>query len=171
MGKICFKCKKEKTLDSFYKHPQMKEGVLNKCKECCKKESIVQYNKNITNPSFMDKERLRGRKKDRSNQKQYPELKEKWISKFPEKRAAHLKSQHLKKPFQNAHGHHWSYNETDYKSVIWLTSKEHATSHRFINYDQERKMYRRFDNNILLDSKESHEIFIRDCIKKYSDDV
>jgi hypothetical protein len=41
--------------------------------------------------------------------------------------------------------------------------------HRFIVYDQERKMYRRFDNNELLDNKKSHEIFIKWCIENKED--
>ena len=42
-------------------------------------------------------------------------------------------------------------------------------AHRFIIYDQERFMYRRFDNNILLDTKENHEAFILECIQNQED--
>ena len=41
--KICKKCGKELPLDEFYKHPQMKDGHVNVCKECFLKRS-KQYN-------------------------------------------------------------------------------------------------------------------------------
>lgn len=37
--KQCFVCKNIKKLTEFYKHPDMPDGTVNKCKECNKKEN------------------------------------------------------------------------------------------------------------------------------------
>lgn len=57
--KVCFKCNILKTLSDFYKHKQMGDGHLNKCKACTKKdvhnhrednlEKIREYDRNRPN--------------------------------------------------------------------------------------------------------------------------
>lgn len=171
--KKCFKCGKSKQLTAFYKHAQMKDGYLNKCKECNKKDIKLNYEINMTKEGFVEKERKRGREKYR---RLYPNSGKgdtkrniRYAEKYPEKLYAKFASARLKKPFHSAEKHHWSYNEDHYTDVIWLIKKEHMKCHRFIVYDQEQMMYRRFDTNELLDSKLTHEIFIRDCIKNKED--
>lgn len=44
--KKCMKCGELKPLSAFYEHPQMKDGHLNKCKECTKKDVSNNYRKN-----------------------------------------------------------------------------------------------------------------------------
>lgn len=43
MDKRCFKCRKKKPLDQFYKHKEMADGHLNKCKLCTKKDVKRRY--------------------------------------------------------------------------------------------------------------------------------
>lgn len=165
MRKVCFKCGQEKELDEFYPHPQMGDGHLNKCKECNKLDVKRDYYRKSQDPNWIESERKRGREKHR---RLYSGIKKKnttrmsWKHKYPEKVEAASKAQHIKTP-DGKEKHHWSYNEEHYKDVIFLTKAEHMKAHRFIIYDQERKMYRT-TKGILLDSRESHERYIDDKI-------
>ncbi len=171
--KKCFKCGLILDLSCFYKHSQMGDGHLNKCKDCTKNDVKADYNKKSKNIDWVEEERKRGREKYRrlyvGTGKAKPECNYRWVQKYPEKRKANIMAGELKAPFMGAERHHWSYNEEHYKDVIWLSKKDHMKAHRFIVYDQERLMYRRYDNNILLDTKESHESFIVDCIVNKED--
>lgn len=171
--KKCFKCEIEKPLSEFYVHKQMSDGHLNKCKECTKKDVQKKYIENSALPNFKEKERKRGRQKyhrlylgtGKANRIRVV----KYNTKYPEKEKCKNLTSNLKKPFEGAEKHHWSYNIEHAKDVIWLTKKHHMKAHRFIIYDPERFMYRRYDNNILLDTKEAHELFINDCIVNLED--
>jgi len=57
--KICFKCRIKKELTEFYKHPQMPDGRVNKCKECNKKDVKVNYKKKKKYYTEYDKNRYR----------------------------------------------------------------------------------------------------------------
>lgn len=166
--KKCFKCNIEKPLSEFYKHPKMLDGHVNKCKECNKKDIHLNYQNNKQSSEFIIKERKRGRKKYHRLYKGTSKANQvrnfRYLEKFPEKKKALSLSGSIKVPFEGAEKHHWSYNIEHAKNVIFLSKKDHMKAHRFIVYDQERFMYRRFDNNILLDTIESHETFIRECI-------
>ncbi len=174
MEKKCFKCGIIKPLSEFYAHSQMADGHLGKCKTCTQIDTRKRdERRKKTEPNYLDEERKRGRQKYhrlyRGTGKADVKSNMRYFSKYPEKRTAHSRSQHLKKPFDGAETHHWSYNEPHYRDVVWLSKKDHMKGHRFIMYDQERMMYRRFDTMELLDTKEKHEEFIRLMIETQED--
>ncbi len=59
MKKICFKCLKEKDITGFYKHPQMGDGHLNKCKDCTKEDVREHRKENIESIRIYDRTRNR----------------------------------------------------------------------------------------------------------------
>jgi len=169
--KKCFKCGIEKPLNLFYTHKRMGDGHLNKCIECTKKDSNKRFKEKLKDLKWAENEKARNRKRRVGN---YKKSKNKGLYSirrrqiFPEKIIAITRSQYV--PIQEGYErHHWSYNIEHAKDIIPLTHKQHMKAHRFIIYDQERMMYRRCDNLILLDSKESHLKFIIDKIENEID--
>ena len=73
MDKACFKCGAVKSLTDFYKHKAMKDGHLNKCKSCTKKdarkhrddnlEKVKEYDRNRSNKDARN-EAVKSRYKD-----------------------------------------------------------------------------------------------------------
>lgn len=60
--KRCFKCGEEKPLNDFYKHPQMKDGHVNKCKSCNKRDVRENYGSKQDYYKKYDKSRQRNNK-------------------------------------------------------------------------------------------------------------
>lgn len=170
-SKICFKCGVDKPLTDYYPHKRMGDGHLNKCKECTKKDTKERADILLNNPEWVEQEQARHREKYyrlgyKEKHKPSADDKKKVMSahwdKYPEKKAARSHVPNIKSA--NGHLHHWSYNEIHFKDVIDISTKNHYKAHRFIIYDQERKMYRRIDNNELLDTREKHIEWIEFCI-------
>ena len=80
MSKKCFKCGEVKSLSEFYKHKQMKDGHVNKCKECNLNDVASHRLKNIDKIRAYD--RGRGNRRDEGYTKE-------WREKYPKKYKAH----------------------------------------------------------------------------------
>lgn len=55
--KRCFKCEQEKPRTEFYRHPQMGDQLLGKCKECTKRDMGITRKANLDYYRAYDRER------------------------------------------------------------------------------------------------------------------
>ncbi len=124
--KKCFKCNAMKDLSDFYPHKKMPDGHLNKCKECNRKDSALQLEKNKLSPEWVEKERERVRKKQLGRKGHpktliYAEVKRKILS-----------GELIRKPCEvcgkeKSQGHHEDYSKP--LDLIWLCVRHHQDRH------------------------------------------
>lgn len=132
--KQCFKCKQIKPLREFYKHSQMGDGYLNKCKECAKQDAHhYRYGPKRNYVLEYDRTRKGGRHIDPSYTKHYRECN-------PEKYKAHQAAQRI--PIcpceqcgstEYIHRHHDDYNKP--KVVRFLCAACHRQYHVRLSFD------------------------------------
>ena len=130
--KKCFKCGFTRPLSQFYKHAQMKDGHLNKCITCTKKD--VHYHRHESE----HREKVLAYDRARGNRQTLKDLQE-YRAKYPIKYKAHcavnnaLRSKKItKKPCEicgkeKAHAHHDDYSRP--LNVRWLCSEHHHEWH------------------------------------------
>jgi hypothetical protein len=139
--KTCFKCGEEKPLSHFYKHPRMKDGHVNKCKDCNKKDVVQNRLDNLDYYRQYDRERakLDHRKELRARRKQL------YLKNNPERYKANsavnnaVRDGKIVKPEgcwfcgsqMGVVGHHSSYDRP--LDVTWLCSSCHSRVHRETN--------------------------------------
>lgn len=158
-----------KDLADYYKHKQMADGHLNKCKECVKGrvsdhrdnnlERIQEYDRNRPNHTQRaEYNRLAAHKKKAEDPKKYAatrkEILDRYNTKYPEKAKAHnavsiaLRDGKLLRPSVcekcnisdvRIEGHHESYEEKDWLDVIWLCDPCHKARHKEINAEVRSK--------------------------------
>ncbi len=61
--KVCFRCNVEQPITEYYKHKQMADGHLNKCKVCTKNDSVKRHHEKNQNPEWVESERKRSKEK------------------------------------------------------------------------------------------------------------
>lgn len=138
MIKKCFKCGKVKDATFFYKHSEMADGYLGKCKECTKKDVTEHRLKNIERVRAYDRKRGKLPHRIKSclkNTRKYRKV-------YPLRYAAQtilnnaVRSKKIKKPKKcsicykekKIYGHHEDY----YKplDVIWVCQVCHKKIHK-----------------------------------------
>lgn len=139
MQKICFKCKETKAITEFYKHPQMSDGHLNKCKECNKADALKHRLENIEKVRRYDRDRAKRPERMRAN----AEINKIWRSEDKRRQKAHssvysaVKSGALiRQPCcrcgeQKTVAHHEDYDKP--LDVVWLCQPCHKQRHKEID--------------------------------------
>lgn len=152
--KKCFKCEDRKPLSEFYKHSQMADGHLNKCKECAKRDSKKNRDANLEYYKGYDAWRYKNDPRVKERHDAYKETPEgkvaiqngtnAWRDRNPEARAAHsilnrsVRNGRITKPDMCSccgkftpsrllHGHHHDYAFP--LDVTWLCASCHAAVH------------------------------------------
>lgn len=130
--KSCFKCGEVKPLTEYYKHGQMKDGHLNKCKTCAKKDVHTHRHDSPSRAKILAYDVLRGNR-------QSIEYRNKYKAEYPKKYKAHCMINNAvrnKKLFrepceicgkENTHGHHDDYDKP--LNVRWLCAEHHRQWH------------------------------------------
>lgn len=130
--KQCFKCKESKPLSDFYKHKQMADGHLNKCKQCAKVD--VKNNRGSNIEYYREYDRIRGSRQTTEYQRQYR-------ARFPNKykaqrivgRAIRAKTLHPEPCVvcgteESVVAHHNDYLKP--LNVVWMCQAHHVQWHK-----------------------------------------
>ena len=88
MKKQCFKCGRTLDIEEFYQHKRMKDGRLNKCKDCTKKDVRERSRKCFD--KIAEYERIRSKTEKRKQLRRF--YQQKYRQEHPERTAINLRT-------------------------------------------------------------------------------
>ena len=136
-------------------------GRVNKCKDCNKKDNILNYAKKSIDINFVLKERQRS--KDKYHRLNYKDRQKKINENKPYKNTSKYKN--LNRKYKLEKGlelHHWNYNYDFLEDIIVFKTKQHRQAHRFIKLDEKLLIFKTNDGK-LLTTKSKHIQYLLDC--------
>lgn len=156
--KVCFKCGRLLPLDSFYKHSQMGDGHLNKCKDCTKKDAHNRWVEKSKDPEWVEKERARGREKfQRLGYRE--KYKDTSLQSFLPNTYCNverkLRQHGLAKDWFEFH--HWNYHILN--SVFQVSRKAHKCLHRHMTFNHQDLFCYKEDGTRLVSEEQAENYF------------
>lgn len=134
--KTCFKCNTTKPLSEFYKHKQMGDGHLNKCKTCTKSDAYQRRHNSPARDRILEYDRKRGSRQTQGQINAYRSRRP-LVTKAHSAVGRALNSGQLVRPEACEHcskvgrvnGHHEDYHKP--LDVIWLCVACHRELHAY----------------------------------------
>lgn len=157
--KTCFKCGLQKEINCFYTHKQMKDGHLNKCSDCTKKDSKSNHYRNSSNPLWVEKERERAKEKyirlNYNNKSKIKNRNKPWKYNSSYKNLRRSLSAKYNIPYEYEL-HHWSYTDAFLEDVVVMTKSDHRRWHSFIELDIHTRIFKVKGSGQPLSTKKKH---------------
>jgi len=132
--KQCFKCRRTQPLSEFYRHAMMRDGHLNKCKDCAKRD-VRMHRRTSERPREYDREGAKLPHRKAAARK----VGERWAAKHPEAVKARVRLNNAVRDGKitrfpcevcgepKVHGHHRDYAKP--LEVMWLCARHHHAAH------------------------------------------
>lgn len=139
--KTCFKCGNTKPFADFYRHAQMADGYLGKCKECTRHD--VQENRQTRRDYYLiyDRKRYDANPDRVTRNTPHTRNSQAYVNKYPERKKANTTVSNairdgrlIRKPCEvcgvavGVEAHHTDYSKP--LDVQWLCVKHHAVTRR-----------------------------------------
>lgn len=159
--KKCFQCGIIKPLSEFYKHSEMSDGYLNKCKDCVKASSRKRYLLKSKDKDWMEKERIRSR--DKFKRLGYKDKFKKTAKLCPEIPNLSRRLRNMGFLLKNKELHHWNYNKP--YSIFILSRKAHRNIHKYINVNYKDK-FCYLKNGKKIENENEAKYYFRSMLKK-----